>query len=100
MVRTIPSRSAHAANQKIGLPDRLELSGDKIQVIAGGTPTDRFRLEKITRQERNPSVLRAERGVPSKGKWQARWIVSGSGPFEIHYRAEKARDLSTKGTLK
>ncbi len=99
--RTIPTRSAHAAAKQIGLPDRLTLRGDGIEVLAGGEPTDRFRLQRIDLQERAPQTLRREGGVPGHGRWQARWIVRGAPgtAFEIEFRAEKALDATVRGTL-
>jgi len=97
--RAIPTRSALAAEKKIGVPDRLQIAGDGLQVIAGGKPTDRFRLEVIDLQENHPEVLRAEAGVAGRGEWKVRWIVAGSGPFEVRYAAEKGADQARAGVL-
>ncbi|MEM7205679.1 MAG: M14 family metallopeptidase [Planctomycetota bacterium] len=97
--RLIPTRSRLAADKKIGLPDRLEIAGPSLRVIAGGEPIDRHRLMRIELQQRDPARLRREGGVPSRGVWHARWIVAGAGPFTVHYRAEKGRDQTVDGSL-
>ncbi|MCC6784925.1 MAG: peptidase M14 [Planctomycetes bacterium] len=97
--RKLPTRSALAAARAIGIPDTLRFEGAGLSVVAGGEPTDRFRLERITLQERDPATLRAERGVPGEGEWRARWIVSGTGRFSIHYRAEKAKAATLEGAI-
>lgn len=95
--RLIPTRAALAAQKKMGIPDRLTLVSSDLEVIAGGIPTDRWRLERMTLQERNPRTMLSETGVPSKGEWTVRWIVAGSGSFVIEYQAEKAVDRVLKG---
>ncbi len=97
--KLIPSRSAIAEQNKIGRPDRLEFVSDGVTVIAGGRPTDRWRPERMTLQEKNPRVMLSDAGVPSRGDWHVRWLVSGSGDFEIRYVAEKATNRSTRGTV-
>lgn len=97
--KLVPTRSALAAQKKLGIPDRLTLAGEGITVVAGGTPTDRWRPEQITLQDHDPKTLRAESGVPGKGEWHARWIVAGSGPFTIRYEAEKATDRVIEGVI-
>jgi hypothetical protein len=98
--RVIPSRSALAADKKVGIPDRLSISGDGIQVVAGGMPQDRHRLERIDLQEKNPRVLRGENGVPGQGDWHVRWIVAGTGSFRIEYEAEKASNQQIEGEIR
>lgn len=97
--RAIPTRSRLAADKKIGLPDRLQISGDDLRVIAGGTATDRFRPEVIDLQEARPAMLLGENGVPSRGAWKVRWIVEGSGEIVVRYTAEKGRDQDRTATL-
>ncbi len=97
--RQIPSRASLAATKKMGMPDSLTIKGEGITVIAGGRPTDRWRLERITLQEKTPAVQLSESGVPGKGIWHVRWIVAGEGKFTIDYKAEKAVDRSLAGVI-
>lgn len=97
--KVIPTRSQLAAEKQVGIPDRLEITGAGIEIVAGGNPTDRFRLERIDLQERNPATLLMEDGVPGKGEVHVRWIVSGSGDFTIRYTAEKATDREISGSI-
>ncbi len=95
----IPTRSAIAAGREFGEPDLLSIEGDGLTVVAGGEPIDRWRIERIRLAEHEPAVLRGERGVPGNGDWHVRWIVAGTGPFTIRYRAEKAADRSIEGSV-
>ena len=100
--RLIPTRSAIAAQNGIGRPDRLTFVSDHFEVVAGGVPTDRWRPERIDLQEHNPKELLAEDGVPSRGDWHVRWIVAGGGnpgDFEIRYSGEKAVDRAIQGVI-
>jgi hypothetical protein len=91
--RVIPTRTALARDAKIGAPDVLELSGDGLEVLAGGFRSDRFRPEAIRLQEREPARLLSESGLGPREELRARWFVRGSGPARIRYAAEKARDV-------
>ncbi len=95
----MPSRSAMAANNKIGIPDRLTITGDKIQVLAGGVLRDRFHPERMTPVVNQPRTVRLESGVPGQGRTTVSWIVRGSGAFEGAFVAEKAANRTFKGHL-
>jgi len=95
----IPTRSARAAEVKAGRADRLVLSGDGIEVLAGGWREDRWRPERIELVEREPAALPLEAGVSGRGERRARWLVSGSGAFRVLFEAEKARDVAVEGRL-
>jgi hypothetical protein len=90
--RVMPTRSAVARDKKIGTPDVLALTGERIEVLAGGFRTDRFRPEEIRLQEHEPARLVREAGLGSRDELRVRWVVRGSGPAEIRYQAEKATD--------
>lgn len=90
----IPTRSALAYREKIGLPDTILLSGKGLEVIAGGIRSDDLRPERIELQEHQPERLIRPRGLEGLQKLKVRWIVRGRGEVQISYRAEKARDAS------
>ncbi|HEX9794021.1 MAG TPA: M14 family metallopeptidase [Planctomycetota bacterium] len=98
--RTMPSRSALAAEKHIGMPDRLTLAGPGVKVLAGGLQRDRWRPERLELAEREPARLLLERGVPGHGRVTASWIVQGSGAFTLGYQAEKSADVTAAGKLR
>ncbi len=89
--RLIPTRTALARDKKIGVPDRILLAGDGIEVLAGGVRTDRFRPERLELAEREPARLVRDAGLGPREELRLRWIVRGSGPATIRYESEKAR---------
>jgi len=98
--RLIPTRSALAAQKKIGRPDLLTLEGDGIRVLAGGFRSDRHRPEEIELQEHEPARLLREDGIGGRDEVRVRWILSGSGEATITFRGEKARDVSRSVTVR
>jgi hypothetical protein len=92
--RMIPSRTARAAERRIGLPDILALEG--APVIGAGLLRQRTDLQ-FEEQAAEPARLVVERGVPGNGSLAARFIVQGARgtPITLTYTAEKARDLTT-----
>jgi hypothetical protein len=99
--KAMPSRSAMAAEKKIGTPDRLILSGAGVEVLAGGEQPDRFRPELIELPVRQPERLLLEDGVPGRGRVTLAWLVRGAhgAALQIRYEAEKADPVSWSGTL-
>ena len=95
--RLIPTRTARAAEKKIGEPDAFTLTGKGVEVLAGGFRTDRFRPEAIELAERDPARLLREAGIPGRGEVRVRWIFRGDGQdATIGWEGEKARDASLK----
>lgn len=103
--KIIPTRTALSAQKKIGMPDRLTLSGDGVKVVTSGTLNDRFdkSLEPI---EHRKEVIDNDRGIPGEGRRVFRYIVTGpaapapGGKVNLKYTAEKARDIETSVELK
>ena len=95
--RLIPTRTALAAKNRIGLPDfiSLELDGDAEVVLAGRVPDPArapWRMEVVTDR---PERLANETGVSSREPVTWRWLVrSEEAPRgRVRYQAQKARDL-------
>lgn len=84
----IPSRTAMAAQKKLGLPDFLSIGGAKA-LTASFVRVNGIRTT-LTPIDGEPGRVRLERGVPSKGKTVVEWLVDGPGPYSIEYRSEKA----------
>ena len=95
----IPTRTARAAEVKIGRPDEFTLSGDGIEVLAGGFRTDRFRPERIDLAENEPGRLLRERGIGSRAEVRVRWFVRGSGKARVGWSGEKAQDVTAEVSL-
>ena len=99
--RAIPTRTAHAAKQRIGTPDVYSIEGRKLEVLAGGFRADRFRPERITLAEREPERLVRDAGIPGRGEVRVRWIVRGEvDRATIRWRGEKARDVAHEVRLR
>jgi len=99
-LRAIPTRTARAEQQKIGLPDRFSLRpGRNSKVLSGGFRSDRFRPEKLELAEHHPETLVREAGIPSRGEVRARWFLEGSGGATVEWRGEKGRTVSVKVKL-
>jgi len=98
--RIIPTRTARAARQRIGQPDRLTISAEGVDVVVSGTLEDRFD-RTIDPVENRPHVIPVNDGVPGEGRRTFRAIVSGPEGAEVslNYTAEKARDIATTVTL-
>jgi len=90
----IPTRTARAAQAKIGAPDAFSLAGEGLEVLAGGFRTDRFRPERIELAEREPARLLSETGIPGRGEVRVRWFVRGRGEARVSWSGEKAVDAS------
>jgi hypothetical protein len=89
----IPTRSARAADVKVGAPDVFTLEGDGLEVLAGGVRSDRFRPERIDLAERDPARLVSERGIQGRGEVRVRWFVQGNGIARVGWSGEKALDV-------
>lgn len=90
----IPTRTALAKREKMGLPDVISLSGEQLEVIAGGIRSDDLRPERIQLQEHQPERLVRSTGLGGMQRLRVRWIVRGSGAVQISYGAQKAHDVS------
>ncbi len=92
--RLIPTRTARAADKRIGLPDLLSLEGAPI--VASGLLSRRTD-KSFDAQLAEGGALRVENGVPGNGSLAARFLVKGSSgmPLTLKYSAEKAKDIST-----
>ncbi len=95
----IPTRSARAAEVRVGAPDAFTLTGEGLEVLAGGFRGDRFRPEAIDLAQREPARLLSERGVPGRGEVRVRWFVRGRGQARIGWSGEKAVDVAASVTV-
>ncbi len=95
----IPTRTARAAEKQVGRPDAFTITGDGLEVLAGGFRTDRFRPERIELAEREPARLVSESGIPGRDEVRVRWFVRGSGAVRVGWTGEKAADTSREVSL-
>ncbi len=98
--KIIPSRTQLAARNKIGLPDRLTLTGDNVTVVTSGTLSDRLdqTIDPVAHRKHR---LLVDEGIPGEGHSTFRFLVTGAAGSTINltYEAEKARDIATSITL-
>ncbi|MEM7227385.1 MAG: M14 family metallopeptidase [Planctomycetota bacterium] len=96
--KIIPTRTAVAAQKRIGTPDRLIADG--ASVITAGRIANRF-ATTMTPVAHRPERLLVNEGIPSEGRRAFRYLVSGQAgdTFTLRYEAEKCRDIETTVTL-
>jgi len=96
----IPTRTARAAQSRIGIADRVTLVPSKGVAVAASGTVDR-RYDTVFAPERTtPRVVMLEEGVPGRGSAFVRFLASGPEGAEvgIEFTAEKATDL--KGSVR
>jgi hypothetical protein len=88
--KPIPTRSAIAAQKKIGRPDLLTVTGSDVTVASAAWQTDRFRPERDEMiEDRTPGELRVEQGIAGRGEVKVRFVLRGRGSVTVKYDAEK-----------
>jgi hypothetical protein len=92
--KLIPTRSALAAQKKMGRPDLLTVGaadgGDGVKVLSAAYVSDRFRKERDEMiDDKTPQQLRIEQGLASRGELKLRYVLRGKGDVKITYDAEK-----------
>lgn len=97
----IPTRTARAAEKRIGLPDVVTASGDGIRVATSGTLA-RFTDRSMSPVANRPERLSLEGGVPGRGRIVLRFLIEGDEgrTVTIRYAAEKATDIETTVELR
>jgi hypothetical protein len=93
--RRIPTRTARAAQRKIGMPDTASLSGAGVSVVAAGPMANRL-ATTFDAVNHRPEVLRVESGIPGLGERAFRYIVRATpgSTATFTYAAEKATPVS------
>ncbi len=98
--RLIPSRTARAAQRRIGLADSLTCTGEGVEVVASGRIDDVVdrTIDPVRHQ---PWRLWLESGVPSLSSAAYRFIVKApeGAMVKLDYAAEKALDLHAEVLL-
>jgi hypothetical protein len=95
----IPTRTARAAQSKIGLPDRVMLKAPEgATIVSSGLVSNRFDTTLNGNQAGIDRVM-LESGVPGRGSRFVRFYATGKAgdAIEIEVLAEKARTL--KGSV-
>lgn len=99
-LRPIPTRTAIAAEKKVGAQDAFTIEGGGVEVLVGGFREDRWSPERMSFDARDPARLLHERGIPGRGEVHVRWIVKGSGTVTVGWSGEKSRAVSVPVTLR
>jgi hypothetical protein len=94
--RAIPSMSYQAQKSKLYPKDTLSLSGNGVQVMAGGEIQDIY-LHQVAFKEFRPELQFLV--VPGFGKVEHEFLVSGSGPLTIAYQSRHAGKIRKVITL-
>lgn len=91
--RLIPTVSDQSAQRRLGLPDRVEIAGQGLNVVAGGLVPDRDtrRFEPVAHR---PEVLNLERGVRGRSASAVRWIIRGSDRITVRFVSQKGGVLT------
>lgn len=85
--RLQPTRLGVDIEHRITIPDRVEISGKDLKVIAGLTSNEPFFL-RPEEQEHHPRQMQIE-SIGGHGVVYVRWLVSGKPPFEVSVRSIK-----------
>jgi hypothetical protein len=94
--RIIPTRLAHAASNRIGLPDFLSFeAGEGTEILLAGPATNRF-AKTFDPVEFKPERLKVEAGIKGRSISTFRYILASDGPptGTFHYQATKAADIT------
>ena len=85
--KVIPTRSAHDVAKKITPPDRVRISGDKLQVLMAFT-SDNLLFDGAEERLRRPADLRID-AISRLRPLYVRWLVRGKEPFTVTVRSVK-----------
>lgn len=96
--RLIPTTTAQAAARRYGPRDYVEITGDDLRVIAGGTIRDRF-TAPFEFVQHNPHRLWVDQGIPGEGFRTFQWIVAGTGSARIRFHSPRAMDVEATASL-
>jgi hypothetical protein len=89
----IPTRTEISAQRHIGTPDVFAISGDGIEVLAGGLRDDRWRPNQMDLEEHEPQRILSETGIDGRRETRIRWFLRGSGTVTVSWRGEKGRNV-------
>ena len=99
-LRRIPTRTELASARRIGLPDRIELRGEGLSVLASGERTDRFRPTELRLVEASdPATVAREAGLAFDRPLEWRFFVTGQGSFTVRYLGEKTAPAELQARL-
>jgi hypothetical protein len=94
--KAMPSMSYHAQNSKLYPKDILKVTGQNINVKAGGKLTDMYRNTVLYKEFRPEIQFLA---VPGFGKVEYQFLISGKGKVTLRYLSRKARNKTKTITL-
>lgn len=87
--KAVSSMTYQSVRLKIIPMDYLKISGKSITVVAGGPVTDLYRNEASYKQYK-PEIQFLQ--IPSYGRLEYQFLVSGKGKLKLEYHSEKATD--------
>ncbi len=86
--KLVPTRIAFDVSHKLNAPDRISITGKKLQVRAAWTSASPV-FEQPSEQKRHPAEVHLD-SVPGMAARYVRWLVEGAGPIEISAVSVKA----------
>ena len=90
----IPTVTAQGAARRYGPRDFIEIGGEGLRVLAGGTLDDRFDAP-FEFVEHLPQKLWIDNGIPGDGCRTFQWVVAGQGEATIRFSSPRAIDVAT-----
>lgn len=97
--RVTPSISFQAQSQKLHRPDRFQVKGKGIQLVAAGNLTDPYQ-NKTRKIETQDDFFWNETGISGFGKKDFRLVIRGQGQIELIYDSLKGGYITTTSRLK
>lgn len=91
--RLIASTTAQQAAMQYGPRDFVEIAGNDVRVLAGGTLADRF-AAPFEFVQHEPQRLWIDDGIPGEGCRTFQWLVSGSGPVTVRFAGARAGEAA------
>lgn len=97
--KLMPTTTAQGAKRRYGPRDFVEIKGDGVQVVAGGTIADRFNapLSFVAHQ---PQRIWLDNGIAGESHVTFQWFLTGSGEAAIRFVSARASDVAAKIALK
>lgn len=96
----IPTTTEQAALRRYGPRDYVEISGENIRVIAGGTLQSRAPSATMEFVEHNPHKLWIDEGIPGESSRRFEWLVAGSGSVHVLFSGARVHDARIDIPLK
>ncbi|RMF73765.1 MAG: peptidase M14 [Planctomycetota bacterium] len=96
----IPTTTEQAAKRRYGPRDRVEIGGDALRVVAGGTVSRRRPGAPLEFVEHQPSRIWLDHGIRGETTRRFQWLVEGDGAANIRVSGPRFVNVSKTVELK